>query len=794
MNASEERIADLYQISLAISRESSLQATAERALSAYLDHLVCSAGAVLERREGLDGSAEYRLVTAVPADPYEHAALRTAIQRLPAGRTASFPVRGETKYGTSYWVLDLPEFGALVLASDVGLEDETVAELGAVNAKLAEACRGNRAEAELREERNRFETVFETFQEPVVHCILEEEPIVKRVNAAFEETFGYTEAEAVGESINDLVVPDGDQAKDEAEELDEYARKGRTMTREVRRETADGTGHFLYRGMPVETADADEYFGMYVDITDEKARQRRLEQLYEEAEEIFGAKGREAVCRRAVTAIEEIVDLSAAAIHLYDRSTESLVPAATTSSVDSDPSPYTDRESIAWEVYESGEPVSIDDAGTLEGAIRAGELQTGSVIVLPLGGHGVLVISSQARGAFDDADFYFARLLSTLVVTALDRTRRAEGLEGIQAVTRETLEASTHEEVAEAVLDRIPDLLDMPLSTIWEYDAGTEALEPLASTEKALDMFAEIPTFSGEGSVAWRAFQDGSIVMIPDIEDHPEVLNEDSIIGSEVVVPIGEFGVLVTGSTYTGSFGRPERRLLETLSANLETTMRLTSRRREMELLDQLLARILRHNIRNDLTIIQGYAREIQRNGNREAAASAQRIIDTCESLQATAEHAREIRQIVTRRDRRERLSLREVVERITAGARSEYPHAAIESRIGTDADVVVHPDLPIALRHLVENAIEHDSTGTRPQVEISVFESPSGVVLEVADDGPGIPDHETEVLDRHAESALDHGSGVGLWIVDRVVDYSGATVSFSTTDEGTVARIEFER
>jgi hypothetical protein len=57
MNASGERIGDLYRISLAIGREDSLGATADRALSAYLDHLACSAGAVLERREGLDGTA-----------------------------------------------------------------------------------------------------------------------------------------------------------------------------------------------------------------------------------------------------------------------------------------------------------------------------------------------------------------------------------------------------------------------------------------------------------------------------------------------------------------------------------------------------------------------------------------------------------------------------------------------------------------------------------------------------------------------------------------------------------------
>ena len=128
----------------------------------------------------------------------------------------------------------------------------------------------------------------------------------------------------------------------------------------------------------------------------------------------------------------------------------------------------------------------IHDTEQFDGRLPGGETPVGSLIVLPLGKHGVFIVSATGADAFDEIDFDFLRLLSALVETALDRTTRTEGLEEIQGLTRDTLAVDTHEEVAEAVLARIPEVLDMPLSAIWEYDAGQDALVPLAATETTM--------------------------------------------------------------------------------------------------------------------------------------------------------------------------------------------------------------------------------------------------------------------------------------------------------------------
>jgi signal transduction histidine kinase len=103
-------------------------------------------------------------------------------------------------------------------------------------------------------------------------------------------------------------------------------------------------------------------------------------------------------------------------------------------------------------------------------------------------------------------------------------------------------------------------------------------------------------------------------------------------------------------------------------------------------------------------------------------------------------------------------------------------------------AEVTAHPELGAAVRHLVRNGFEHN-TSERPRVEVTVTDTDDGPTVEVADNGPGIAPSEVEILEEHRESALEHGSGAGLWIVDRVIEYSDALLEFERTD-GTRATI----
>lgn len=89
-------------------------------------------------------------------------------------------------------------------------------------------------------------------------------------------------------------------------------------------------------------------------------------------------------------------------------------------------------------------------------------------------------------------------------------------------------------------------------------------------------------------------------------------------------------------------------------------------------------------------------------------------------------------------------------------------------------------------LSNLVDNAVRYTPQGGR--VDVSTGQAGADAVIEVMDNGPGIPAAERErVFDRFYRGAGpdSDGSGLGLAIVRRIADRHGATVSLSEGDGG---------
>ncbi len=138
-----------------------------------------------------------------------------------------------------------------------------------------------RKEQALQEERDRFETLFESLPVPVVRCLVEEDEaaVVADTNQAFEDTFGLEAAAAEGQDINKLLVPEEDRK--EALQLDRRALKEGRFETEVRREAAGGPRDFqLQAARRVPTEGPPEIYAIYADITEQKKRERQLDAIF----------------------------------------------------------------------------------------------------------------------------------------------------------------------------------------------------------------------------------------------------------------------------------------------------------------------------------------------------------------------------------------------------------------------------------------------------------------------------------------------------------------------------------
>jgi len=831
MTSRRERIQVLYELSLAVGRGSGLRETAQEALSAYLRKLNCTAGAVL-RETGDSAAVEYEPVATTPADPTINDGYARAVEWLGATDEPAFPAELSVD-GTHVHLAELPEFGVLVLVSGSRkIDAETLGALTATNRKLADACLAEEVERELRTQRDRLEAVVETVSEPIVRVVTRDgDPIVDDVNSAFEATFGCDRQAARGASLDTLLTtddtdsgdasgaavtgdgghvesgtPSGDQSllesggvwggPDTPDDPDtSWVESDVPVRREVRRQTTDGQRVFSLRTVPVPSSGGEtEQFGLYIDITEQRRRQRTLERLYRAAEEFFDAPGREAVCRRAARVAADVLDFSLCGVHLYDRESRALEPVATRgvdrSEIRREQLRYTDRDSVVWEAYREGEPTAIADLATFDGALPNENTPVRSALVLPLGNHGVFVASAPTADAFDDSDRYFGKLLARMLQTALDRTGREQALRSIQSATRSLVTATDATGVAEQLVAYTSDTIGAPYVCVWRYEPGERLLRPVVWTDEAGELLGEMPTFGPGGSIAWEVFHEGSPRVVDDVTSVGEAYDADSPIRSEILVPLGEYGVLTAGSQLVDDFSRTEFEFLQTLAASAESALQIVGKRQELNVLDEVLARILRHNVRNDLNVIRGRAELLVDEASETD--HAERIVDTADEILSTAINAKQIRRIVDRRGEFVATRIDRLVRSAVEGVAGDYPDAEIGVGPLPGVELELHPHFEYAVRHAVENGVEHQSGESWVTVRAATLET--GVVIEVEDDGPGIPEAELDPLAAGEETQLVHGSGAGLWIVDRVVRYSGGTVEFDTSDSGTVVRLILDR
>jgi signal transduction histidine kinase len=194
----------------------------------------------------------------------------------------------------------------------------------------------------------------------------------------------------------------------------------------------------------------------------------------------------------------------------------------------------------------------------------------------------------------------------------------------------------------------------------------------------------------------------------------------------------------------------------------------------------QVLNRVLRHNLRNRLDVIKAHAEETQNTP----------IVQSADQLHQLSTEARRLETLMQRSepDQTEAL-LHDIVNDVVADV--------TDSTAGTETSVTL-PAVTLdadprlcryAIEQLVENAIEH-SDGTPPRVEITGSRDETGVEVVIADDGPGIPQTELDVIESGTEEDLAHASSFGLWGANWAIKTVGGTLDFEPSHLGGTAAV----
>ncbi|WP_254271788.1 PAS domain S-box protein [Haloarcula marina] len=202
----------------------------------------------------------------------------------------------------------------------------------------------------------------------------------------------------------------------------------------------------------------------------------------------------------------------------------------------------------------------------------------------------------------------------------------------------------------------------------------------------------------------------------------------------------------------------------------------------------EVLNRVLRHNLRNDLTVVLGLADELGEQLEDEMLLSlVDRLQQKATDVAAVSDRAREVERSIRREDAGTKpVDAPSAVESL-AETYDETTAATVETSVPETAARTADGRFTRVLNELFENSLEH--SGDDPTIRVDVSVGDDHVRVTVSDDGPGIPDHELDVLTGDEPiTQLSHGSGLGLWLVIWVTEAYGGTVSFDDSAAGGAA------
>ncbi len=229
------------------------------------------------------------------------------------------------------------------------------------------------------------------------------------------------------------------------------------------------------------------------------------------------------------------------------------------------------------------------------------------------------------------------------------------------------------------------------------------------------------------------------------------------------------------------------------LSGALVSLRDVTDQRRREQRLD-VLNRVLRHNIRNELNVVRGNVELAHEETSGDAADRLQRAMDTIDTIVERSDKVGRLSRLFET-DKQGTIDLAKRLETDLERTIRDHPAAEVTLSLPDSLPVVAGPSITVVFEELLTNAIVHNDGD--PHVEISVDDNASDetfVVVTVADDGPGIDEQERRVIEAGRETPLEHSSGVGLWLANWVVERHGGELCFENRDDGCVVSVRLYR
>ena len=486
------------------------------------------------------------------------------------------------------------------------------------------------------------------------------------------------------------------------------------------------------------------------EITEQKKRERQLQAFNESMQELLTAETPREIAGATVESAREILGLTANAIHLYDDEVNGLVPVAMTDAIQElvgDPPTFEQGNSIAWRVYERGEPEVIDDIRA-DPDVYNPETGMRSELYLPLGEHGILLAGSPESEAFDEQIKTAGEILAANVTAVLDQVVREQELQ-------------TEQQFTESLFDALPDPMyafDTDGSLI-RWNDHVETVTGYTSAELTETDITDLVPPDDANRIATN-FQ-------RILEERRPMAVESAFQTADGRQIPYEF----TGGPLEDADG--ELRGVTGVGRDLtEQNQRRGELKRQNDRLEEFSS-VVSHDLRSPLRTAEGRLELAQEECDSPHLADASDAIERSQAL---------ITDLLTLARGGDTVGSTEPVSLSTLAAECWEMVPAEASTLTVEASQAVAADrgrLEQLLQNLFANAVEHGGGG----VTVRVGDLSNGFYVE--DDGTGIPAGERADIFDAGYSTTPDGTGFGLRIVKRIADAHGWEIRVTDSADG---------
>jgi len=210
---------------------------------------------------------------------------------------------------------------------------------------------------------------------------------------------------------------------------------------------------------------------------------------------------------------------------------------------------------------------------------------------------------------------------------------------------------------------------------------------------------------------------------------------------------------------------------------------------------NSVLQRVLRHNLRNDLSVVLSHVEGVKTNVDEPH----QEKLDTAaKEIHALVNLVDSIRRVDTTIEpeagRLEPVDLVSLVEDRVAELRRSHRETDLDLDTELPECAWAHAEeqFGLVIDNVVESAIMNDDD--RPTLHMTVTVDNDVVTIRINDVGQTIPEPDLSVLTAGPEERLIHGQGVELWLVAWLTERSNGTLSIDTDGDGRYLTITLPR